>query len=53
MQSTIGLHEPALVSPQDFLDCMTLLWSAPFNMKTTPAWWMACSRGLLPPCSPQ
>ena len=38
MQNTIGLHEPALVSPQAFLDRMTHLWSTPpFNMNTTPA----------------
>ena len=38
MQNTIGSHEPALVSPQDFLDRMTHLWSEPpFNMNTTPA----------------
>src|ERR1700742_4698134 len=36
--NTIGPHGPALVSPQDFLDRMSLLWSAPpFNMNTTPA----------------
>ena len=38
MQKTIGSHELALVSPQDFLDRMTQLWSQPpFNMNTTPA----------------
>ena len=38
MQNAIGSHELALVSPQDFLDRMTDLWSqAPFNMHTTPA----------------
>jgi hypothetical protein len=38
MQNTIGSHELALVSPQDFLDRMTELWSqAPFNMLTSPA----------------
>src|ERR1700754_1623301 len=36
--NTIGSHGPALVSPQDFLDRMSILWSAPpFNMNTTPA----------------
>ncbi|MEY9462202.1 Arc/MetJ family transcription regulator [Bradyrhizobium ottawaense] len=36
--NTIGSHEPALVSPQDFLDRMSLLWAAPpFSMNTTPA----------------
>ena len=36
--NTIGSHELALVSPQDFLDRMSLLWSAPpFNMNTSPA----------------
>src|SRR3954452_3770210 len=36
--NTIGSHELALVSPQDFLDRMSLLWSAPpYNMKTSPA----------------
>ena len=38
MQNTIGSHEPALVSPQDFLDRMTHVWSQPpFNMPTSPA----------------
>jgi hypothetical protein len=38
MQNTIGSHEPALVSPQYFLDRMTHLWSEPpFNMPTSPA----------------
>ena len=36
MQNTIGSHEPALVSPQDFLDRMMHLWSEPpFNMPTS------------------
>jgi hypothetical protein len=38
MQTAIGLHEPALVPPQDFLDRMTQLWSnPPRNMPTSPA----------------
>jgi hypothetical protein len=40
MQNMIGSHEQQypLVSPQDFLNRMSLLWSAPpFNMPTTPA----------------
>jgi hypothetical protein len=38
MPNTIGSHEPALVSPQTFLDRMTHLWSEPpFNMPTSPA----------------
>jgi hypothetical protein len=38
MQNAIGLHEPALVPPQDFLDRMTQLWSnPPRNMPTSPA----------------
>jgi hypothetical protein len=38
MQNAIGSHEIALVSPQDFLDRMSQLWSQPpFNMCTSPA----------------
>jgi hypothetical protein len=38
MQNTIGSHEPALVSPQTFVDRMTHFWSEPpFNMPTSPA----------------
>jgi hypothetical protein len=38
MQNTVGSHELPLVSPQDFLDRMTELWSQPpFNMHTSPA----------------
>jgi hypothetical protein len=38
MQNTIGPHELALVSPQDFLDRMTQLWSQPpFSMHTSQA----------------
>jgi hypothetical protein len=38
MQNAIGLPEPALVSPETFLDRMIHIWSQPpFNMPTSPA----------------